>query len=264
MFEDIGMMKVSVCTALASIFLTAAALAAGEGSAVGVNPDALSRLGSTDRLLVVGADVSVGETIVTGPTGNVQLLFRDQTRLVVGPRSTLQVETYLLNGSGADKFAVNALAGTFRFISGNSPKSAYSIDTPTASIAVRGTKFDLTVGAGQSAVMLYEGALTLCQGGTCVDLEDRCDIGALGGALHGAFSWREEERDRLVGNFPLSNIQSAFAPPFRVTGSQACLGPAPDGVASSIATTPPGGSPNDDDDNNNNNNQFCTAPFANC
>ena len=63
-----------------------------------------------DRLLVVGADVSVGEKIVTGPSGNVQLLFQDQTRLVVGPRSTLEIETYLLSGSGADKFAVNALA----------------------------------------------------------------------------------------------------------------------------------------------------------
>lgn len=243
------MMKRPVCTAFVSLFLTASALAAGDGTAVGVNPDAVSRLGSADRLLVVGADVSVGEKIVTGPTGNVQLLFRDQTRLVVGPRSTLEIETYLLNGSGADKFAINALAGTFRFISGNSAKSAYSIDTPTASIAVRGTKFDVTVGAGQSTVMLYEGALTLCQGGTCVDLEDRCDIGALGGPLYGAFGWGDEERERLVGNFPLSNIQSAFPPPFRVTGAQACLGPAPDGTPSSIATTPPTQPP----DNKNNN-----------
>jgi hypothetical protein len=253
------MIKRSVSAALASLFLTASAFAVGEGTAVGVNPDAVAKAGSADRLLVVGADVSVGEKIVTGPTGNVQLLFKDQTRLVVGPRSTLEIETYLLNGSGADKFAVNALAGTFRFISGNSAKSAYSINTPTASIAVRGTKFDVTVGAGQSAVMLYEGALTLCQGGTCVDLEDRCDIGALGGILHGAFGWGDEERERLLGNFPLSNIQSAFAPPFRVNGAQACLGPSPSGPASSIVVTPPA-----DPVDNKNNNRTCTPPSNNC
>ena len=254
------MMKRSVCTALASLSLVASAFAAGDGTAVGVNPDAVSRLGSADRLLVVGADVSVGEKIVTGPTGNVQLLFNDQTRLVVGPRSTLEIETYLLNGSGADKFAVNALAGTFRFISGNSAKSAYSIDTPTASIAVRGTKFDLTVRPGQSEVMLFEGALTLCQDGTCVDLEKRCDIGALGGPLYGAFGWEDEERLKLVGNFPLSNIQSAFEPPFRVNGAQACLDTSPDGPPTSIVIVPPVAPP----DNKNNNIRSCVSPFANC
>lgn len=251
------MMKRSFCTAFASLFLTASALAAGDGTAVGVNPDALARLGAADRVLFVGADVSVGEKIVTGPTGNVQLVFKDQTRLVVGPRSSLEIETYLLNGSGADKFAINALAGTFRFISGTSPKSAYSIDTPTASIAVRGTKFDLTVGAGQSMVMLFEGALTLCKNGICVDLEDRCDIGALGGVLHGAFGWQDEERERLVGNFPLSNIQSAFLRPFRVAGAQACLGPSPSGPATSLATTPPANPAQND-------NRFCSPNAPSC
>src|SRR5690606_18549600 len=126
--------------------------AAGEGTAVGVNPDATAQARSAERVLVVGSEVSVGERIVTGPSGRVQLLFQDQTRIVVGPRSTLVIESYLLNGNQTNRFAVDALAGTFRFISGNSPKSAYSIDTPTASIAVRGTKFDVTVGSGQTLV----------------------------------------------------------------------------------------------------------------
>src|SRR5690606_39715531 len=90
--------------------------------------DATAQARSGERVLVVGSDVSVGERIVTGPSGRVQLLFQDQTRIVVGPRSTLVIESYLLNGNQTNRFAVDALAGTFRFISGNSPKSAYSID----------------------------------------------------------------------------------------------------------------------------------------
>ncbi|MCP8882086.1 FecR domain-containing protein [Devosia sp. XJ19-1] len=229
------MIKHIACTAIASLFLLTSAFAAGEGTAVGVKPDAVSRLGSADRILVVGADVSVGEKIVTGPSGNVQLLFDDRTRLVVGPRSTLEIETYLLNGTGADKFAVNALAGTFRFISGTSPKSVYSIDTPTASIAVRGTKFDLTVGGGQTLTLLYEGALTQCQGGTCVDLTKRCDIAATGGGNGNIFGWTDGRHGGLAGNFPLPNIQSAFGRDFRIGGAQACLNPPAATTNTSIA-----------------------------
>lgn len=228
------MNRLAAFIAISSLCLTGTALAAAEGTAVGVKPDALARAASNERVLVVGADVTVGETIVTGPRGNVQLLFDDQTRLVVGPGSTLEIENYLLAGSGADKFAVNALAGTFRFISGNSPKAAYSIDTPTASIAVRGTEFDLTVGGRQSFILLFEGALTVCRGSDCVNLANRCDIGAVAGGNANLLTWRDDERDRVVPNFPLSNIQSSFLPPFRVSGGQACLAPPPQSASDSL------------------------------
>ncbi len=228
------MKRLAAYIVVSSLCLVGTAYAASEGTAVGVRPDALARVAAEERVLIVGADVFVGETIVTGPRGNVQLLFDDQTRLVVGPGSTLEIETYLLTGSGADKFAINALAGTFRFISGNSPKPAYSIDTPTASIAVRGTEFDLTVGGGQSFVLLYEGALRLCRGPTCVDLVNRCDIGAVAGSSANLFTWGENERDRVVSNFPLPNIQASFLPPFRVAGGQACLAPPPQSSPESL------------------------------
>ena len=86
------------------------AFAAKEGTAVGVNPDAVAQINSADRILEVGADVSVGEMIVTGPAGQVQIVFDDNTRLVVGPRSSLLIETYLMASSNtAQKLTINAL-----------------------------------------------------------------------------------------------------------------------------------------------------------
>jgi len=249
------MNRLAAFFAISMLSLPGLALAAAEGTAVGVRPEALARAGSAERTLVVGTDVSVGETIVTGPSGTVQLLFDDQTRLVVGPRSSLQIETYLLAGTGADKFAVNALAGTFRFISGNSPKPVYSIDTPTASIAVRGTRFDLTVGGGQSLVMLFDGALRLCQGASCVDLTDRCDIGAGVGGNANLFTWSDPERSGAAANFPLPNIQSSFLPQFRVSGAQACLVAPNQSPAGSLVSGPGSGTRQ-----NQNQNQPCTNP----
>lgn len=221
------MKTLTFAAACLSLCLAGPALAAGSGTAVGVNPDAKARQGSADRTLVVGSDVSVGEQIITGPSGRVQLLFNDNTRIVVGPGSALKIESYLLSGGGADKFAVNALAGTFRFISGNSPKPAYSVTTPTASIAVRGTEFDIAVTRSQTQVMLYKGAVQLCHDNTCVDLTSRCDLGLASNQNTAVFDWRRDDRDRLAASFPFANIQSILLPEFRVAGAQACLTPPP-------------------------------------
>ncbi len=241
------MFKSSFAGAFLSLCLVTTSLAAGEGTAVGVDPQASAKQGSAERTLVVGADVSVGDQIVTGPSGRVQLVFADDTRIVVGPGSTLKIETYLLKGNTAEKFAVNALAGTFRFISGNSPKPAYSINTPTASIAVRGTKFDITVTRQATQTMLYDGALRLCRGSDCVDLVNRCDLGVAATDRARVLVWNSDERGNTARNFPLANIQSVLLQPFRVAGAQACLSPPPvpstDSLvqpnSSSGTTTPP-------------------------
>ena len=62
--------------------------AAAAGKAVGVNPSAIDQIGAASRTLTVGADVAMGDKIVTGPTGQVQLIFNDDTHLVVGPSSS--------------------------------------------------------------------------------------------------------------------------------------------------------------------------------
>ncbi len=239
------MIKKLAFAALLTTLLTGPSLAAAEGSAVGVDPDAVARRGSSDRVLVVGADISVGDRVVTGASGRVQIVFQDQTRLVVGPGSSLEIQSYLLNGNRADKFAVNALAGTFRFISGNSPKSAYSINTPTASIAVRGTKFDITVQRGSTQVLLYEGGLQLCSGRQCVELTDRCDYGVADSSSSALVTWRDSARANLVRNFPLANIQRPLLQAFRVAGAQSCLTPPPppstDSLSSPSSGNPPSG-----------------------
>jgi hypothetical protein len=201
-----------------------AAFAAGEGTAVGVNPDAVAQLNSTDRILEVGADVSVGERIVTGSEGQVQIVFDDDTRLVVGPHSTLLIETYLMASSNtAQQLTINALGGSFRFITGNSPKPAYSIRTPTAAIAVRGTEFDIIVERGDTKVMLYEGALQLCNpGGLCQEVTRRCEVAAASRDAVSLFVRNDPQRLPLCYQFRYARFQAPLLPPFRVGGAALC------------------------------------------
>lgn len=221
-------MKIGFYNTLFALVLAAsapAALGAGEGTAVGVKPDAVARLNAQDRILEVGTDVSVGERIVTGPSGQVQIVFADDTRLVVGPGSSLVIETYLLASSNvAQKLTINALGGSFRFITGNSPKPAYSINTPTAAIAVRGTKFDFIVGSRGTGVMLYDGALQLCSpGANCVELAERCELGTAAGDGAELIARANPEHSPLTLQFRYARFQSPLLSDFRVSGASRCV-----------------------------------------
>jgi outer membrane immunogenic protein len=64
--------------------------------------------------------------------------------------------------------------GAFRFLTGLAPKDSYEIRTPVAFLGTRGTVFDLYVGrAGETAVLLLQGAVQVCNlAGQC-RLQDR-------------------------------------------------------------------------------------------
>jgi hypothetical protein len=157
------------------------AFAAGEpiASAVGVKPSATGILDGVSVTLNAQDDLFEGQTIKTTGRGQVQIVFADDTRMVVGPGSTLVIQKILMRNNGtASNFAVSALGGTFRFITGKSNKSAYKIATPTATIGVRGTEFDFTVTQEETNVLLYEGAVTVCPtNGGCETVEEKCDVG---------------------------------------------------------------------------------------
>jgi hypothetical protein len=218
---------------VAGVLLTGGAQAA-EGQAVGVNPDAFARLSGQDRILTVGSDVSLGERIVTGESGQVQIVFADETKLVVGPGSELLIEAYLMTGSEKDKFAINALAGSFRFLSGNGPKAAYSIKTPTASIAIRGTQFDFNVVGGRTDLMLYDGGVEMCAGKTCTEVKSRCDIASVDGSGVKALGHADTEHNSIGQQFNFARFPSLMQGAFRVGGAGKCAQPLSDEIAQSI------------------------------
>ena len=133
------------------------------GVAVAVVQQAEANGNGGIRILQQDAPVFSGDTIVTGPVGQAQVRFRDDTRLVVGPNSHLVIDAFVFSGNTARKLSINALKGAFRFISGKSRHSAYYITTPTATIGVRGTQIDVSVGNG---VVIYSGAAEVCKRGS--------------------------------------------------------------------------------------------------
>ena len=101
------------------------------------------------------------EIIETDSNSTTQILFLDETVLTIGPESKLVLDEMVFDPNvTTGKVVMNAVKGLFTFVSGSLPSESYEINTPTTSIAVRGTRFDLFVSRkGASTVILRRGAI---------------------------------------------------------------------------------------------------------
>jgi hypothetical protein len=148
-------------TSLVAVGTTAAMADTPSGMAIAVIQSTQAQGSAGDRTLEEQGPVYSGDKIVTGPSGQAQIKFRDETKLVVGPNSSLTIDAFVYSGKAAREVSIDAVKGAFRFITGVSKKDAYSITTPTAVIAVRGTEFDFTVDRGGGTEVVMFGGVTL-------------------------------------------------------------------------------------------------------
>ncbi|WP_170332480.1 FecR family protein [Ruegeria arenilitoris] len=165
-------------------------------------------------------DVASGDSISTDRSGVVQLVFVDETKIAIGPNARMMLDVKMLRGNRkAKNFAVQALGGSFRFISGKSKKRAYSIQTPNATMAVRGTTFDLWVVPGtQSAMLVLQGRVEMCgRGGKCREAGRQCSLLATtqAGSV-GRPADQESYDNALKKGFPFVQSQEQLLVPLQI------------------------------------------------
>jgi hypothetical protein len=187
------------------------------GSVVAVEgrPTATGTGGS--RALSAGSSVFEGDTVTVG-SGNAQMELDDGTKLVVGPSSRLVLQSYLRrNQTTAKKVGIKALRGTFRVITGNSPKSAYNISTSNATIGVRGTGFDITVDS-RTLLAVLEGEVKLRgNNGQSVITASGCGVAEAGASKVIAQELDGKPKsDALQNELPYITDQSGLAEPFQL------------------------------------------------
>lgn len=95
--------------------------------------------------------IAIGNDIVTGGQSMTQLLLLDKTSFTVGANSRIRIDRFVYDPR-ARQSAVSATVakGAFRFMSGsalNKGKERSAINTPVASIGIRGTIVEGVVGA---------------------------------------------------------------------------------------------------------------------
>ncbi len=116
----------------------------------------------------VNTTVEMNDTIVTAKA-RAQLTFEDNTTVKITEQSKLIIDDFVYDPKkGSGKVAMKVVLGTARYASGQIAKTNpqnVNVQTPTATVAVRGTDFSMTVDElGRSLVVL----LPSCDDRGCV------------------------------------------------------------------------------------------------
>ncbi len=125
------------------------------------------------RALSVKSAVDEGDTLMTEKRTYGRVKFIDGGEVTLRPNSTMVVENYAFNKDkpSDDKAALNLIKGGLRAVTGQIGKrgnvDSYRMKTPSATIGVRGTTYDMKV----------------CQAGSCAGLADGIYLFVRDGAI---------------------------------------------------------------------------------
>jgi hypothetical protein len=133
---------------------------------------------------VKGAEIESMDTYTTGACVS-NITFKDDTKVKITENSRLLIDDFVFDpkASDAGKLALKVGMGTVRYASGqiakNNPQQV-NIKTPTATVAVRGTDFTMTVDeTGQSLVMLVPSCKDESEQKKYELEEQRCKVGKI-------------------------------------------------------------------------------------
>src|SRR6266404_3417254 len=90
-----------------------------------------------------GVGVNVGDRILTGASGHAVILLGDQSRLEIGPVSSIALDEFTVTGAPSTR--ISLFSGVLRSLVNSASGGAaanYQVHTPNAIAGVRGTKFD--------------------------------------------------------------------------------------------------------------------------
>jgi hypothetical protein len=119
------------------------------------------------RHLAVKDDVHLDELITTMPNSASDIVFFDGTNFQLGENSSVRLTRFIYDPRpSVAKMTVNAIKGIFRFTTGSFSKDSYELDTPVATISVRGTDFACKVNHDDTAELrcvVYSGQIILSE-----------------------------------------------------------------------------------------------------
>lgn len=168
------------------------------GLLLSISPSTIAAIGTiTDQVAAVpsiqrskatlqgtkGTGVEMNDSIKT-TQGKVGIKFEDNTTVQVSENSRLVIDDFVYDPKAkAGKVALNMASGTVRYASGQIAKNnpqAVAINTPTATIGVRGTDFTATVDElGASTIILLPSCPPEFRDRASRDIERDCKTGVI-------------------------------------------------------------------------------------
>ena len=166
-------------TTILLVLLTEASVFAAAGRIVSVTgPTQITR---SENYIKGEADISVEMLdVIETLEARAAIRFEDDTNVRISEHSKLKIDDFVYSPStGRGKIGLKAALGTVRYASGkiaHNNRENVNVQTPTASVAVRGTDFSMTVDEmGRSLVILLPSRLS--NGSLSVGVIDVATIG---------------------------------------------------------------------------------------
>ncbi len=168
-------------------------LAVGEVSA--------SRAGQAVTL-GTGSAVEGGDTIRVGPASNAQIRFDDEGIVALRPQTVFRIEEYTYNGrqDGLEKSVFNLIEGGMRTVTGLIGKlnrGNYLVRTPTSTVGIRGTNYNLVH----------------CDAGCLNKDGSRAPTGTYGGVFDGRIGVENQSGEKTFGAEEFFYVASVTASP---------------------------------------------------
>lgn len=169
-----------------------------------------------------GAELRLGMRVITGADGRAVLTFADGQTVLLVPNSVFWIKDYRYakNQPRENRSATELLKGGMRFISGAMAKEtpeAVKIETPVATIGIRGT--DFTVALGSLCLLVREGAIIVTAAGRSLVVE----AGQIVLVQDARTPPRLVPPPELRAPCPISQDAGSLAPPATATTGCTCL-----------------------------------------
>ncbi len=200
--------------------MTSGALAAPVGVAVEATTVVTGSGPGGNRQIRAESPVFSDDRLLANATGRAQIVLVDETKVIVGPGADVRVDDFVFaNERSFEKLTLRATKGAFRFISGASKSTAYKIVTPTGSIGVRGTAFDVDVEDQKVTVAVGEGTVIMCpEDGECKEVGGLCTLAVMDrNKVEDEGDLRSKD-DAQKAKFPLMEQEDELNEGFRLPG----------------------------------------------
>ena len=130
------------------------------GNVIAARRQAWAERGSTQDSLSSKSEVFSGDILSTNPVGRLQVLFRDDSVLMMAPDTRTTVTEYVYDSGGKPAFNLSVAQGVDRLISGRiteADPSAMSVETPQAVVGIQGTEVQISSIGDATEISLLRG-----------------------------------------------------------------------------------------------------------
>jgi hypothetical protein len=109
-----------------------------------------------------GDGVVYQETLETLRKSGMLVKFNDGSKLTLGANSTVMVDSFVYApGDAGSKALISIPAGALRYVTGSMPKGQTTIDTPTATMVLRGTNVKVLTDGSNTLLVVDEGSVSV-------------------------------------------------------------------------------------------------------